>query len=136
MISEFVKFDTKHFIQKTLERQNSLPELKQRYAELDGIASVDFEKDRVDQSPSNNQMVNIVADRIRLKEKIKNYELDCQKLETALKTLSKTEKRVFQIYFVECGNLDDMLSDIGLSIQTGYRIRKTILTKIEKVICG
>ena len=33
MISEYIVFDTKHFIKKTLEREKILPELKRRYTE-------------------------------------------------------------------------------------------------------
>lgn len=136
MISEYINFDTKHFIKKTLEREKILPELKQRYAEIDGVSGVDFEKDRVNQSLRNDRMVNIVIDRIRLDEKIKNYEADCLKLKMAIETLTATEKEVFKIYFIETGNTEILLNDIGLSMQSGYRIRKNILDKIEKVICG
>lgn len=136
MISEYINFDTKHFIKKTLEREKILPELKRRYVELDGVSSIDFEKDKVKQSLRNDQMVNIVIDRIRLGEKIKNYEADCLKLKMAIETLTETEKEVFKIYFIEIGNTEILLNDIGLSTQTGYRIRKNILDKIEAVICG
>lgn len=136
MISEYIVFDTKHFVKKTLEREKILPELKRRYAELDGVSSIDFEKDRVDQSLRNDRMVNIVIDRIRLEEKIKNYEADCLKLKMAIETLTETEKEVFKIYFIEIGNTEILLNKLGLSTQTGYRIRKDVLDKIEAVICG
>lgn len=136
MISEYIVFDTKHFIKKTLEREKILPELKQRCAEIDGVSSIDFEKDKVKQSLRNDRLVNIVIDRIRLEEKIKNYEADCQKLKKAIETLTETEKEVFKIYFIEIGNTEILLNKIGLSTQTGYRIRKNILDKIEAVICG
>lgn len=136
MISEYIVFDTKHFIKKTLEREKILPELKRRYAELDGVSSIDFEKNRVKQSLRTDRMVNLVIDRIRLDEKIKNYEADCLKLKTAIETLTETEKEVFKIYFIETGNAEILLNNIGLSMQSGYRIRKNILDKIEAVICG
>lgn len=136
MISEYIVFDTKHFIKKTLEREKILPELKRRYAEIDGVSSIDFEKDRVNQSLRSDRMVNIVIDRIRLAEKIKNYEADCLKLKMAIETLTETEKEVFKIYFIEIGNTEILLNSTGLSMQSGYRIRKNILDKIEKVICG
>lgn len=136
MISEYIVFDTKHFIKKTLEREKILPELKRRYAELDGVSSIDFEKDKVKQSLRTDRMVNLVIDRIRLDEKIKNYEADCLKLKMAIETLTEIEKEVFKIYFIEIGNTEILLKNIGLSTQTGYRIRKNILDKIEAAICG
>lgn len=135
MIENYLDFNIAKFVKDCFEHEKMLPSLRQQYNDLDGVRGIDPSKDRVQESPSNEAIVNLAMLRISLDAKIKDYEKDIKLLRAAMQSLNDDEREAIEICF-SGRNVKSLCEDRHIEERTLYNRRKRALEKLRRAIIG
>ena len=99
LFEQYIYYDVKRLIREYPKLKDTLKQMKSRLATMDGSRGIDYETDRVTTSPTNNQLVNLVARRIALENKIADYEQSLTDYENAWRLLSDQDREILALFY-------------------------------------
>jgi hypothetical protein len=135
MLAEYLDFDVESFVRETFIRAGRLPSMRASLDDLDGQKAVDTSRDKVQESPSFDNVHNIAMLRIKLEIEIADIEKDYQKLKKAMATLTEKEREAIDICF-SGKNIKAQCLQRDILERTLFNHRKTALRKIKQAIIG
>ena len=135
MIQDYLSFNVAKFVSDCYEHKRMLPALIEQLDDLDGLKGIDPSRDKVQTSPTNSGMINIVLLRSNLSDRISDYQRDIKLLDMALETLTEEEREAIEICF-NGQNVTRQCQEKHIEERTLYYRRKRALDKLSKAIAG
>ena len=135
MISEYLEFNVARFVKDCFEKEKMLPSLKAQLEDLDGQRGIDTSRDKVQESMNLDNVHKVAMLRIKLENRIEDYENDIANLKKAMLILTDKEKEAVEIFF-NGRNVEEQCQERNLEKRTAYNWRKDALAKLLKVLGG
>lgn len=138
MLNEYITFNAAKFVKDYYKYIEIVDGLRAQLNDIDYIRSVPTDADRVQTSPTGDQVEKLVLRRIAIEERIQNYTWHIKTYEKAYNDLLPDEKKVLDEFFTADSKMDAVLNleDKGIPRSTAYNIRKQALEKIAESVAG
>lgn len=138
MLNEYITFNAAKFVKDYYKYIEIVDGLRAQLNDIDYIRSVPTDADKVQTSPTGDQVEKLVLRRIAIEERIQNYTWHIKTYEKAQADLLPDEKMVLEEFFTaESKALAvDKLETKGISQTAAYKIRKQALEKIAEAVAG
>lgn len=138
MINDYISFNSAKFVKDYYKAIRVVSELRKQLNDIDYIKSVPTDADKVQTSPTGDQVEKLVLRRIAIQERIDNYEWHIKTYEKAQSDLETNERKVLEEFFTATSKTDAVanLEEKGISRSQAYIIRKQALDKIAESVAG
>ena len=138
MLNDYVTFNSARFVKDYYKAIHVVDNLRRQLADIEYIRSVPTDADRVQTSPTGDQVEKLVLRRIAIEERIHNYEWHIKTFEMAQNDLLPEEKMVLEEFFTAETKTDAVanLEQRGIARTSAYSIRKQALEKIAESVAG
>lgn len=138
MLNDYITFNSAKFVKDYYKAIHIVDNLRQQLSDITYIQSVPTDADKVQTSPTGDQVEKLVLRRIAIEERIANYTWHIQTFEKAQNDLLPDEKRVLEEFFTADTKMDAVvnLEEHGISQTNAYKIRKQALEKIAESVAG
>jgi DNA-directed RNA polymerase specialized sigma24 family protein len=135
MLADYLTLNVDRFVRKTIERYQRLPSLRANLDALDGQKAVDTTRDKVQESPSYDNVHNIAMLRLKLEDEISDIEQDYQTLKKAMATLTDKEREAIVICY-SGENIIAQCLERDIQERTIHNRRNSAIEKIEHALIG
>lgn len=143
MFEKYIIIDVEAMIADYEDNKATLENLKMQSEELadKDIGSIDYSKDRVQTSPTNDGMINAVILKTEVERKKNSYENDLALYEMAWERLTDKERYIlteFSIYpkREKQNAIDHICDKYAIDTRWAYQLRSDALTKLKTLIFG
>lgn len=138
MINDYLSFNAAKFVKDYYKYVEIVNKLRQQLNDIDYIRSVPTDADKVQTSPTGDQVEKLVLRRIAIEEKIHDYTWHIKTFEKARDSLMPNERKVLDEFFTADTKMDAVsnLEQHGISRANAYAIRKQALEKIAEAVAG
>jgi hypothetical protein len=138
MLNEYITFNAAKFVKDYYRYIEIVDGLRAQLNDIDYIRSVPTDADKVQTSPTGDQVEKLVLRRIAIEERIQNYTWHIKTYEKAQNDLLPSERMVLEEFFTSESKARaiDKLEAKGISKTAAYEIRKQALQKIAEAVAG
>ena len=138
MLSNYISFNAARFVKDYYKIIEIVDGLRKQLNDIDYVRSVPTDADKVQTSPTGDQVEKLVLRRIAIEERIKDYQWHIKTFEKAYNYLQTDEQKVIDEFFTHDSKTDAVasLEQMGISRSRAYEIRKQALEKISNFIAG
>lgn len=141
MLDRYIIIDVEQMIADYEDNKVTLESITEQYKELceKDIGSIDYSKDRVQTTPTNDGMINIVVRKEDLQEKINSYNRYFQIYDPAWERLTAKEKFVlteFAQHKRKQDAVDSICEKYGIEYTWAYNLKKEALARFKRLMFG
>ena len=143
MLDRYIIIDIEQMIADYDDNQTSLEAIREQYNELceKGVGSIDYAKDRVQISPTDDGMANQIARKEDLQEKIDGYTRFFAIYDPAWERLTEQEKYILTEfckikYKRKQDAIDNVCEKYGIEVSRAYALRRNALVRFRRLMFG
>lgn len=138
MLNDYITFNAAKFVKDYYKAIHIVANLQSQLNDIDYIRSVPTDADKVQTSPTGDQVEKLVLRRIAIQERIDNYTWHIKTFEMAQNDLLPNERKVLEEFFTADTKMDAVvnLEECCISQTQAYKIRKQALEKIAESVAG
>ena len=143
MIEKYLFYDTEQMIADYDDNCETLQSLTEQYAELceKDIGSIDYSKDRVQTSPTNDSMINDLIRKTTLERDMKTYENDLARYDMAWERLTEKEQYILKEFSLyqrreKQKAIDNICDKYNVEVSWVYEMRKNALKRFKMLMFG
>lgn len=136
MIHNYIRLDINKFIADYYFKRSVLPSLKTQLESMDGMTGITY-KERVQESPSHDNVEKIVIARDCIRTQIEDAEEHIKTYEAARELLTDTERTVIDIFFTSENKTEAtayLEVELGISTRSAYYTRNNALNKLSSAL--
>lgn len=141
MLDRYIIIDVEQMIADYEDNKTALEAVIEQYQEIceKDIGSIDYSKDRVQTSPTNDGMINGVIKKDDLKRKLREYDTFFKVYDPAWERLTDKEKFIlmsFVSYRRKQDAIDRICDAYTIEVSQAYRLKNEALNRFRRLMFG